>query len=145
MEKPKLSIYFIHSGNIDANEMIYLPVLRSNQLSHDELIFSESKNNSGKFYKDLIDRADVCVCELTEPDMGFNMELKYALSTSKPILALAQKDHGYDAKYKNLLTNVIGYQGESEFRYYVEQFAKNYEGKMVGGKSTDNLVLGVLK
>ena len=40
MDKPKLRIYFIHSSNINANEQIYLPVLRSDQLSHDELIFS---------------------------------------------------------------------------------------------------------
>ena len=42
MEKPRLKIYFIHSQNEEVNENIYLPVLRSEQLSHDELLFSMS-------------------------------------------------------------------------------------------------------
>ena len=109
MEKPKLSIYFIHSAEVNANETIYLPVLRSEQLSHDKLIFSASKKYKDKYYKDLIDRANVCVVELTKPDTGLNMELKYAITTKKPILALANKAIGYDAKYDKLLKNIIGY------------------------------------
>ncbi|HOB25999.1 MAG TPA: hypothetical protein PLB45_01940 [Bacilli bacterium] len=145
MEKPRLKIYFIHSAKIDANELIYLPVLRSNQLSHDELIFSESTKYAGKYYKDLIDRADVLVAELTNPDMGFNMELKYGIISKKPILALAQKKYGYEAKYGKILKNIIGYSTEEELRFYVEAFAKNYEGKVFSTKGESTLVLGVLK
>ena len=145
MEKPRLRIYFIHSGSINANELIYLPCLRSEQLSHDELIFSNSKNNKDKYYKDLIDRASVCVAELTQPDMGFNMELKYAIQTNKPILALANKTVGYDAKYDEMLKNIIGYTNEAEFRYYVETFAKNYEGKVYNGEVDSTIVVGILK
>ena len=145
MEKPRLRIYFIHSANVNANELIYLPCLRSEQLSHDELIFSESNNNKDKYYKDMIDRSNVCVVELTQPDMGLNLELKYAITTKKPILALAQKQIGYDVKYDKLLKNVIGYSNEAEFRYYVEAFAKNYEGKVYNGEVDSTVVVGILR
>lgn len=144
MEKPKLKIYFIHSSHIDANENIYLPVLRSEQLSHDELLFSESNNNKEKYYKDLIDRSNVCVVDLTDSDIGLNMELKYAITTKKPILALAQKDKGYDVKYDKILKNVIGYSSEAEFRYFVEVFAKNYEGKVINNDGKGSIILGLL-
>ena len=145
MEKPKLSIYFIHSSQVNANEVIYLPCLRSEQLSHDKLIFSLSNENKDKYYKDMIDRANVCVVELTKPDAGFNMELKYAITTKKPILALANKAIGYDAKYDKILKNVIGYSNEAEFRYFVETFAKNYEGKVYNGEVDSTVVVGILR
>ena len=145
MEKPKLRIYFIHSSHIDANEQIYLPVLRSEQLSHDELLFSGSNNNVNKYYKDMIDRSNVCVVDLTDSDTGLNMELKYAITAKKPILALARKDKGYDVKYDKILKNVIGYSNENEFRYFVEVFAKNYEGKMYNDKVGGTVVVGILK
>ena len=145
MEKPKLKIYFIHSSRIDANEDIYLPVLRSEQLSHDELLFSTSNENIDKYYKDLIDRANVCVVDLTDSDTGLNMELKYAITTKKPILALARKDKGYDVKYDKILKNVIGYSNEAEFRYFVEVFAKNYEGKMYNDKVDNTVIVGILR
>ncbi|MBR6072875.1 MAG: hypothetical protein IKP76_00960 [Bacilli bacterium] len=145
MEKPRLRIYFIHSSNINANEQIYLPVLRSDQLSHDELIFVGSNNYADKYYKDLIDRANVCVVDLTDEDMGLNMELKYAITAKKPILALANKEKGYDAKYDKILKNVIGYTNEAEFRYFVETFAKNYEGKVYNDELDNSVVVGILK
>lgn len=140
----QLSIYFVHSEKIDYNDLIYLPVLRSNYLSQYKLIFPQSDENKDIYFKDLMDKADLFVVELTNPTMGFNMELKHAVLSKKPILALAQRNIGYDEKYQKLLKNVIGYNNESEFRYFVETFAKNYEGKIVGGQVDPSVVLGTL-
>lgn len=142
--KNKLTVYFIHSDKIDYNNLIYLPVLRSNILSEYNLLFSHSLENNEMYYKDLMDKADLYVVEMTSPTMGFNMELKQAIISKKPILALAQKEIGYDIKYQKLLKSVIGYSGEEEFRYYVETFVKSYEGKIVAGKLDSTIVLGVL-
>lgn len=139
-----LKVYFIHSTKIDYNNLIYLPVLRSKELAKHRLIFSQNEENRNKYYKDLINDADVLVVELTSPDIGFNMELKEAIVTKKPILALAQKSIGYDAKYQKLLKNVIGYSTEVEFRYFVETFVKNYETRINAGKLDQTVVLGVL-
>ncbi len=144
MEKRGLKIYFIHSARSDFNNLLYLPVLRSKILANHTLVFPDSEANKDKYYKDLMDEADVFVAELTSPDTGFNMELKNAIMLKKPILALAQKSIGYEEKYQRLLKNVIGYSTEEEVRYFVEMFAENYKDKISGGKVDPTLILGVL-
>ena len=142
--KKGLKVYFIHSDKINYNDLIYLPVLRSNYLSNHKLIFGKNKANENTYFKDIMDDSDLLVVELTSPDVGFNMQLKQAIISKKPILALAQKDIGYDEKYQKLLKNVIGYSTEEEFRYFVETFVKTYEGKIDDGKVDSTVVLGVL-
>ena len=142
--KKGLKIYFVHSDKIDYNKLIYLPVLRSNFLSNHKLIFGKTVDNEKKYFKDLMDVSDLIVVELTNPDVGFNLQLKQAIISKKPILALAQKNIGYDEKYQKLLKSVIGYSNEEEFRYFVETFVKTYEGKIDSGRVDPTVVLGVL-
>lgn len=144
MKNRGLNIYFVHSAKSDFNNLLYLPVLRSKELSNHTLIFPDSEANKDLYYKDLMDKADLYVVELTKPDTGFNMELKQAIISKKPILALAQKSIGYEEKYQKLLPNIIGYSTEEELRYVVETFVKNNRDKVSGGKLDPTLVLGVL-
>ena len=123
----KKRIYFIHSRKIDYNDLIYLPVLRSEVLHTHELMLPESENLKNVYYKDLINDADLIVVELSNPDLGFNMELKQAILSRKPILALANKKIGFDMKYQKLLKNVYGYETVKEFREYVEKFVLKHE------------------
>ncbi len=141
----RLTVYFIHSLKMDYNTSIYLPVLRSRELVKHKLLFSQSDENKNTYYKDLIAKADIVVVDLTNPDMGLNMELKEAITTKKPILALVQSSVGYDTKYQKLLKNIIGYSSEEEFRYFVETFVKNYEDRILDGKVDQTVVLGTLK
>lgn len=140
-----LKIYFIHSNKIDYNQLIYLPVLRSNVLSHHTLLFAQSEENKETYFKDMIASADLIVVELTSPDMGLNMELKHAILSRKPILALAQNQIGYDIKYQKLLKNVLGYSNEAEFRTLVEMFVQNNKDRVIAGKLDPTLILGELK
>ncbi len=144
MKKRGLKIYFIHSAKSDYNKNIYLPVLRSKILANHTLVFPDSEENKERYYKDIMDEADVFVVELTNPDTGFNMELKNAVISKKPILALAKKSIGYEEKYQRLLKNVIGYETEEEIRYFIETFAENYKDKINAGKLDPTLVLGVI-
>ncbi len=144
MEKRGLKIYFIHSAKSDFNKNLYLPALRSRILANHTLIFPDSEANKERYYKDIMDEADVFVAELTNPDTGFNMELKNAIMLKKPILALAQKSLGYEEKYQRLLKNVIGYEKEEEVRYFIETFAENYKDKVNAGKVDPTLILGVI-
>ena len=57
----KKKIYFIHSRKIDYNDLIYLPVLRSEVLHTHELMLPESENLKNVYYKDLINDADLIV------------------------------------------------------------------------------------
>lgn len=144
MEKRGLKIYFIHSAKSDFNNLLYLPALRSKILANHTLVFPENEQNKERYYKDIMDEADLFVCELTNPDVGFNMELKYAIMSKKPILPLAQKNIGYDPKYQKLLKNVIGYSTEDEVRYFIEKFVDSYKDRINDGKVDPTLILGVL-
>lgn len=144
MEKRGLNVYFIHSAKSDYNNLIYLPVLRSRILANHTLVFPDSEGNKERYYKDIMDEADLYVVELTRPDTGFNMELKYAIMSKKPILALAQKSLGYEEKYQNLLKNVVGYSTQEEIRSYIETFVESYKDKINAGKVDPTLILGVL-
>ena len=139
----KKRIYFIHSRKIDYNDLIYLPVLRSEVLHTHELMLPESENLKNVYYKDLINDADLFVVELSNPDLGFNMELKQAILSKKPILALANKKIGFDMKYQKLLKNVYGYETEKEFREYVEKFVLKHEKDPRADVGT--IVLGNIK
>ena len=139
----KKKIYFIHSRKIDYNDLIYLPVLRSEVLHTHELMLPESENLKNVYYKDLINDADLIVVELSNPDLGFNMELKQAILSKKPILALANKKIGFDTKYQKLLKNVYGYETEKEFREYVEKFVLKHEKDPRADVGT--IVLGNIK
>lgn len=144
MKKRGLGIYFIHSDKFDYNELIYLPCLRSPVLANHTLMFPESEENKEKYYRDYMDQADLFVIDLTNPDTELNIQLKYAIMTKKPILALAQKSIGYDQKYQKLLQNVIGYSSEQEVRYFIETFVTTYKDKINNGKLDPTLILGVL-
>lgn len=139
----KKRIYFIHSRKIDYNDLIYLPVLRSEVLHTHELMLPESENLKNVYYKDLINDADLIVVELSNPDLGFNMELKQAILSRKPILALANKKIGFDMKYQKFLKNVYGYETEKEFREYVEKFVLKHEKDPRADVGT--IVLGNIK
>lgn len=140
MEK---KIYFIHSRKIDYNELVYLPVLRSEILHNHDLMLPECENLKDKYYKDLIDEADLLVLVIMNPDIGFNMELKQAILSKKPILAIANKNVGFDIKYQKLLKNVYGFQNEEEFRNLVEKFVVKHENDSRSDVGT--LVLGNIK
>lgn len=144
MEKRGLKVYFIHSSKSDYNNLLYLPVLRSRVLANHTLVFPDSEENKDRYYKDIMDEADLYVAELTSPDTGFNLELKYAIMSKKPILSLAQKSLGYDEKYQKILKNVIGYSSEDDVRYFIETFVESYKDKINAGKVDPTLILGVL-
>ena len=144
MKNDALTIYFVHSGKSNFNDLVYLPVLRSNYLSHHHLIFPRSNKNEKTYFKELMDKADLIVIEMSDPDVNFNVEIKEAAISEKPILALAKKDKGYDPKFDKYVKNVVGYNDENDFRYYVETFAKSYEGKLHGGRKDTSITLGVL-
>lgn len=144
MKKRGYKIYFIHSDHIDYNELIYLPVLRSNYLSNHTLIFPDSLDNKDKYFKDIIHDADLIVAEMSKPDLTFNMEVKEAVIAKKPILGLANVNNGFDPKYQKLINNIVSYNNEEELRNFVEQFVKSYEGKIINGKLDNTVILGVL-
>lgn len=143
-KKRGLKIYLIHSHKRDFNTELYLPLLRSSVVANNTLVLSATEKNKDVYYKTMIQDADILVADLTTPDMGFNMELKEAIVSKKPLLSLVNKNVGYDQKYNKLLKNIIGYTSSDEFVHFVETFITQYAEKINDGKVDPTLVIGVL-
>lgn len=143
-KKRGYNVLFFHSDKMDYNNLIYLPVLRSNYLSRHRLTFTHNERNLNAYYKELISNADLIVLDVSVYDLTFSLEVKDSIISGKPLLALAQDTAVIDERLNKLLDNIIKYKDEGEFRYYVETFVKNYEGKINEGKLDPTLVLGVL-
>ena len=140
-----MSIYFIHSQYSGFNERLYLPMIRSEYLSHHNLIFPTSDKNKNKYYRDLMMTATVFVVDLTYADTGLMMEVKEAITSKKPIFAVADNSVGYEEKFAKYFDRVVGYSSEEELRHYVEEFVKTFEGRVNDRNEVDStVILGVL-
>ncbi len=145
MMNQTMSIYFIHSQTNNYNERLYLPVLRSEYLSHHELIFPTSEKNNKKYFKDLMMTATLFIVDLTYADAGEMMEVKEAITSRKPTFAIADNSVGYEEKYAKYFDRVVGYSNEEELRHYVEEFVKSFEGRVNDRNEVDStVILGVL-
>jgi hypothetical protein len=143
-KKRGYNVLFFHSDKLDYNNLIYLPVLRSNYLSRHRLTFTNNEKNMNVYYKELINKCDLIVLEISVYDLAFSLEVKDSIISGKPLLVLIQEGVTVDEHFAKLLDNIITYKDENEFRNYVETFVRNYEGKINDGKLDPTLVLGVL-
>jgi len=140
-----MSIYLIHSQADGYNERLYLPVLRSEYLSHHNLIFPTSEKNNKRYFKDLMQEATIFIADLTYADAGEMMEVKEAITSRKPIFAIADNNVGYEEKYAKYFDRVVGYSNEEELRHYIEEFVKSFEGRVNDRNEVDStIILGVL-
>lgn len=120
----RLNIYFIHSTKLDYNNLIYKKVLSSAVcLSHD-LVLPLSKENQSKYYKDLINNADIIIAEVSHPTLGLFLELKYLTKVNKPKLFLSL-DNTVPRNYKKLVPE-IKEVNENNYLNLIETFIKEH-------------------
>lgn len=132
----RLNIYFIHSSKLDYNNLIYKKVLSSSVcLSHD-LVFPLSKENQSKYFKDLINNADIIIAEISHPTLGLFLELKYLSKVDKPKLFLSL-DNKIPNNYKKLVPEIKDVN-ESNYLNLIESFIKENTKKEI--KKDDNTI-----
>lgn len=132
----RLNIYFIHSSKLDYNNLIYKKVLSSSVcLSHD-LVLPLSKENRSKYFKDLINNADIIIAEISHPTLGLFLELKYLSKVDKPKLFLSL-DNTIPNNYKKLVPE-IKEVNESNYLNLIESFIKENTKKEI--KKDDNTI-----
>lgn len=84
--KRRLKIYFVHSLKYDYNNMLYRDLLTDSVLNKHELILPMSNAYKDKYSKDLINKADLIVCEVSTPSFTEKLELKWVSKVSTPKL-----------------------------------------------------------
>ena len=118
----RLNIYFIHSTKFDYNNLIYKKVLSSLVCLNHNLVLPMSLDNQNKYFKDLINSADLVVAEVSHPSFGLWLELKYLKKMNKPKLFLSL-DNKIPKKYKKLVPE-IKEVNESNYINLIESFIK---------------------
>ena len=84
--KRRLKIYFVHSLKYDYNNMLYRDLLTDSVLNKHELMLPMSNAYKEKYSKDLINKADLIVCEVSTPSFTEKLELKWVSKVSTPKL-----------------------------------------------------------
>ena len=81
----RLKVYFIHSGKMDYQSLLYKPIISSSICIRHELMLPLTDNYKNQYVKDLLDQADIIIAEVSDPNFLLKSELKWALKTGKPI------------------------------------------------------------
>ena len=84
--KRRLKIYFVHSLKYDYNNVLYRDLLTDSVLNKHELMLPMSNTYKEKYSKDLINKADLIVCQVSTPSFTEKLELKWVSKVSTPKL-----------------------------------------------------------
>ena len=119
----RLNIYVIHSTKFDYNNLLYKKLLSSNICLSHNLILPMTKEYQDKYTKDLMDKADIVIVELSNPSFGLKLELKYLTKYNKPKLFIAL-DNIKPKKYNKLITNYVE-TNDNTYLKVIEDFINN--------------------
>ncbi len=136
----RLNIYFIHSTKFDYSNLLYKKVLSSSVCLSHNLILPMTNDYKDKYTKDLMDKADIIIVELSNPSFGLGLELRYLTKFDKPKLFLSL-DNKYPNKYKKLVTN-FKETNESNYINTIEEFIN--ENAHINEKKDNTITLGEL-
>ena len=83
--KRRLKVYFIHSQKMDYNNLYYKYLLSSSVCLNHELMLPGTKNYQNEYIKDLINKADIIIAEVSDANLALKVELKWLKKATKPI------------------------------------------------------------
>ena len=138
----RLNIYFIHSTKFDYSNLLYKKVLSSRVCLSHNLILPMTKENRDKYIKDLMNKADIIIVELSNPSFGLGIELKFLTKIDKPKLFLSM-DNKIPSKYKRLVPNIEETTPDTYLKT-IEDFISNNMGSALYENGDSTLTLGEL-
>lgn len=121
----RLNIYFIHSTKFDYNNLLYKKVLESSVCLSHNLWLPQTKEYQDKYTKDLMNKADIIIVELSHPSFGLTLELKFLKKINKPKLFISL-DNKVPRKYKKLISN-FKETNEGNYIKTIEEFIHTNE------------------
>ena len=136
----RLKIYFIHSTKFDYQNLIYKKVLSSEVCITQELMLPQTKEYQDKYTKDLMNKADIIIVEVSHPSFGLGLELKFLSKIDKPKLFLSL-DNTVPKKYKKLVPKLTE-TTEENYLSTIENFIKEHAETLENKKEDNTLILG---
>ena len=139
----KLNIYIMHSEKIDYKNEIYKPLLELGLMNDYYLILPLSEKYKSTYIKELLIDSDVVICDLTNANMLFNIELKTARKLDKKIYYLIKDSDKNINKYKDL--EIIKYSDKEDYSNKVKNILDNLNKKELLLKRDNIYCLGKLE
>ncbi len=141
--KRRLKIYFIHSNKIDYKNLIYRDILSSSVCIKHELMLPQTKSYQDKYIKDLINTADIIIIDISKPSFGFNLEVKWAIKSKKPIKFISLNNI-IPKKYRKIIKEIEMITEDRSYIKIIEDFIQYYSGKTIEELNDPTIVLGEL-
>ncbi|MDD2208629.1 MAG: hypothetical protein PHG03_04695 [Bacilli bacterium] len=142
--KRRLKIYFIHSSKMDYNNLLYRQILASEVCLKHELILPQSKNYRDKYVKDLINKADLIIAEVSTLGFGLKLELKWALKSGKPVKYISL-NNDVPKKLRKLVSEIELINEDKPFIKIIEDFISYYANQSIEDLSDTTIVLGEIE
>lgn len=142
--KRRLKVYFIHSSKMDYNNLLYRQILASEVCLKHELMLPQSKNYHDKYVKDLINKADIIIAEVSNQELGLKLELKWALKSGKPVKYISLNNE-VPKKLKKLVPEIELINNNKPLIKIIEDFISYYANQSIEDLTNTTIVLGEIE
>lgn len=123
----KLNIYIMHSDKIDYKNNIYKPLLELGLMKDYFLILPMSDNFKSTYIKELLNKSDVVICDLSKCNIFLSFEIKNAVKLNKKIYYLISSSDKKIKKYKNI--DLISYSNSEDYANKVKSILDSLNKK----------------
>lgn len=123
----KLNIYIMHSDKVDYKNNIYKPLLELGLMKDYFLILPMSENFKSTYIKELLNKSDVVICDLSKCNIFLSFEIKNAVKLNKKIYYLISSSDKKIKKYKNI--DLISYSDSGDYANKVKSILDSLNKK----------------
>ncbi len=123
----KLNIYIMHSDKVDYKNNIYKPLLKLGLMKDYFLILPMSENFKSTYIKELLNKSDVVICDLSKCNIFLSFEIKNAVKLNKKIYYLISSSDKKIKKYKNI--DLISYSDSGDYANKVKSILDSLNKK----------------
>lgn len=123
----KLNVYIMHSDKVDYKNNIYKPLLKLGLMQDYFLILPMSENFKSTYIKELLNKSDVVICDLSKSNIFLSFEIKNAVKLNKKIYYLISSNDKKIKKYKNI--DLISYSDSEDYANKVKSILDSLNKK----------------
>lgn len=117
----------MHSDKVDYKNNIYKPLLKLGLMKDYFLILPMSENFKTTYIKELLNKSDVVICDLSKCNIFLSFEIKNAVKLNKKIYYLISSSDKKIKKYKNI--DLISYSDSGDYANKVKSILDSLNKK----------------
>lgn len=140
----KITIYAVHSNKLNYKEEFYKPLLLSKECKKHNLILPLTEKYQNDYAKDLVEKSDIIIINLTDSSFSVFIETKWALKFNKKILFLLKNKGKCSlllSKYKKKSKTYYNYEDQIKL---IEEFIQNNIDNIASNDKDGTINLGIL-